>query len=67
MPSQWIGDVVGQMHRHKISKSALAEHMGMSREYVSMILNGHRSPAGAEAQFRNAVAELSKKNATESE
>lgn len=58
MPAQWTGDLVGQMHKHKISKSQLAEHMGLSREYVSMVLNGHRDPAGAEQKFRTALAEL---------
>jgi len=58
MLAQWIGELVGQMHNNKISKSQLAEHMGVSREYVSMILNGHRDPAGAENRFRNAVAEI---------
>lgn len=58
MPAQWTGDLVGQMHKHKISKSLLAEHMGLSREYVSMVLNGHRDPAGAEQKFRTALAEL---------
>jgi transcriptional regulator with XRE-family HTH domain len=58
MLAQWIGDVVGQMHNYKISKTQLAEHMGVSREYVSMIINGHRSPDGAEGRFRIAVNEL---------
>ena len=58
MLAQWIGELVGQMHNNKISKTQLAEHMGVSREYVSMILNGHRKPAGAEGRFRDAVAEI---------
>lgn len=36
----------------------LADYMGLSREYVSMVLNGHREPAGAENKFRQAVDEL---------
>lgn len=59
MLAQWIGDVVGQMHSNKITKTQIAEHMGVSREYVSMILNGHRAPADAESRFRTAVAEIS--------
>ena len=58
MPAQWTGDLVGQMHKHKITKGQLAEKMGLSREYVSMVLNGHRDPAGAEEKFRTALAEL---------
>lgn len=58
MIAQWKGELVGHMHNHKITKTQLAEHMGVSREYVSMILNGHREPVGAEAKFRKAVDEL---------
>lgn len=58
MLAQWLADVVGQMHKHKISKMELAEHLGVTREYVSMVLNGHREPAGAEDRFRQAVAEI---------
>lgn len=58
MLAQWIGELVGQMHNNKISKSQLAEHMGVSREYVSMVLNGHRNPVEAEKRFRTAVSEI---------
>lgn len=58
MLAQWIGDLVGQMHNNKISKTQLAEHMGVRREYVSMILNGHREPAGAKDRFCSAVKEI---------
>ncbi len=58
MLAQWTADLVGQMHKHKISKTQLADHMGVTREYVSMVLNGHRDPAGAEQRFRAAVDEL---------
>lgn len=58
MLAQWTADLVGQMHKWKISMKQLAEHMGLSREYVSMVLNGHREPAGAELKFRKAVDEI---------
>jgi hypothetical protein len=58
MLAQWTADVVGQMHKHKISKTMLAIHMGVTREYVSMVLNGHRAPVGAEERFRAAVNEI---------
>lgn len=58
MLAQWTADLVGQMHKHKISKTQLADHMGVTREYVSMVLNGHREPTGAEQRFRRAVDEL---------
>lgn len=58
MLAQWTADVVGQMHKWKITMKQLADHLGVSREYVSMVLNGHREPAGAEVKFRAAVDAL---------
>lgn len=58
MPKEWTGDLVGLMHTHKISFQQLAEKLGVTNRYVSMILNGHRDPAGAEEKFRAALNEL---------
>lgn len=58
MLAHWIGGLVGEMHRYRISNKQLADHLGVTREYVSMVLNGHREPAGAEKTFTNAVKEI---------
>ena len=58
LPKKWTGNLVGLMHDNKISKTQLAEKLCVTREYVSMVLNGHREPAGAEEKFRKAVDEL---------
>lgn len=58
MPKEWTGDLVGMMHTHRITKAALAQHMGYTNAYVSMVLNGKREPAGAPERFRKAVLEL---------
>lgn len=58
MLAQWIADLVGQMHKYKISKKRLAQQLGVTPEYVSMVLNGHRNPVGAEEKFRRAVEEI---------
>ena len=55
MLAQWTGDLVGQMHKHKVTKTQLAEEMDVTREYVSMVLNGHREPVGAEEKFTAAL------------
>lgn len=41
----WIAEVIGKMHVHKITQTALAEHMGVRRDYISRILNGDRNPS----------------------
>ena len=58
MPAQWTGDVVGQMHLYHITKRELADGLGVTPEYVSMVLNGHREPGRAEERFRAALARL---------
>ena len=51
------------MHNHRISKADLADELGVTREYVSMVLNGHREPAGAMERFKAAVDRLIEKMA----
>ena len=58
MLKYWMGDLVGLMHTHRITEKMLAEHMGLTNRYVSMVLNGHREPRGAEERFRKALCEI---------
>ena len=58
MPAQWTGDVLAKMHIEKITSKRLAEHLGYSKEYVSMVLNGKREPKNAEQVFRKGLDEL---------
>ena len=61
MPAQWTADVVGEMHLLHISKRQIAEQLGVTPEYVSMVLNGHREPEGAEVRFREALTKIIEK------
>ena len=58
MNKDWTGDLVGLMHNHRITNKKLAAHMGLTNRYISMVLNGHRQPPGAEDRFRRALDEL---------
>lgn len=58
MPAQWTAELIGEMHLKKITKRQLAERLGVTPEYLSMVLNGHRAPEGAEQRFRAAADEL---------
>ncbi|UQK47315.1 helix-turn-helix transcriptional regulator [Faecalibacterium sp. I2-3-92] len=46
------------MKDNNISRSDLAEAAGVTPEYVSMVLNKRRNPAGAENTFRAAIQKL---------
>lgn len=58
MPKKWTGDLVGLMHCQKITNIQLAEKLGVTDRYVSMILNARREPEGAEQRFRTALDEI---------
>ena len=61
MLAQWLGDFVGQMHRHRVSITQIAQEMGVTREYLSAILNGHREPAGIKARLYAALNSIVEK------
>ena len=61
MLAQWIGDFVGRMHRHRITITQLSQEMDVTREYLSMILNGHREPLGIERRMSDALDSLIEK------
>ena len=58
MPKKWTGVLVGFMHENCITQRQLAEELGFSEKYVSMVLNGHRDPAGSEEKFTAAAKRL---------
>ena len=60
MPAQWTGDMVGKMHNNRITMTQVAEKLGVTKAYVCMVLNGRRSPKGAEQKFNAALDELIK-------
>jgi transcriptional regulator with XRE-family HTH domain len=46
------------MHLHRIHKKRLADALGVTPEYVSMVLNGRREPPDAERKFREALVRI---------
>ena len=58
MPKEGTGVLVGMMHNHRITNRMLANRIGCTEEWVSMVLNGKGEPQGAEERSRQAVEEL---------
>lgn len=56
--NDWIANAVGKMHVNKITQVQLAEKMGVTREYVTMILNGVKAPKDAEQRINAAIDEI---------
>lgn len=56
MPEKWTGVLVGKMHNAGVSYTEIAEQMGVTKEYVSMILNGKRKPPRAKERLNGAFS-----------
>lgn len=55
MREPWTGELVGIMHNHNITASDIAEVLGVSKQYVSMCLNGLRKPPNIQERLEGAV------------
>ena len=62
MLAQWIGDFVGKMHLYRVTITQLSQEMGVTREYLSMILNGHRDPQDIKKRMNDALDNVIQKN-----
>lgn len=60
MPEAWTGTLIGKMHNKGITYEDLANEMGVTKAYISMILNGSRKPEGIRKRMEEAVAAIVK-------
>lgn len=58
MPEAWTGNLIGKMHNKGITYDDLAEEMGVTKSYISMILNGKRKPPGIRERMDTAVSNI---------
>lgn len=58
MPQRWAADIVAQLFMHGIEAQELAKKIGWHPKYLSVVLNGHRTPKGAEQKIVNALNKL---------
>lgn len=54
----WTGEIVAKLHTHKISQNELADELGLTAQYVSMVLNGKKSPKGMHERMTTAIATI---------
>ena len=55
MVQKWTGRLVGKMHNEGIRVEDIASELGVTRSYVSMILNGKRNPPGVRERLERAI------------
>ena len=61
MKDLWTGELVGQMHVAEVTLDDLAAEMGVSKGYVSMILNGIKKPPNAKGRLNDAFDSILRK------
>lgn len=58
MPEKWTGDLVGRMHNERVTMEQIGQELGMTKSYVSMILNGKRMPKDAQKRLEEAYVRI---------
>lgn len=63
MPEVWTGKLIGKMHNNKVTYEDLANELGVTKSYISMIFNGTRKPDGIRQRLEKAYEDvLAKRN-----
>ena len=55
MAEEWTGHIVGLLHTHRITQAELAAELGVTAQYVSMVLNGKKNPKGIYERMISAI------------
>lgn len=57
-----MAEIVAELHMKRITQRALAKQLGVTEEYVSMILNGKaKKSKGIEQRMREAIEQITAK------
>ena len=67
MPEKWTGVLIGEMHNARVSYDDLAAELGLTKGYLSMILNGARKPPNAKVRLNAAFDAVVERRSREKE
>lgn len=67
MLAQWMEALFGKMRANKVKDAELAEEVGWHPKYLSAVLNGHKTPAGAEEKLTAALRRIVERKRKEEE
>lgn len=62
---EWTIKAAGLMHYNKISNIDVSKKLGVTAEYVSMLLNGKKKPANAETRIMTAISDIIRERESE--
>lgn len=63
MLAQWMEAFFGKKRAHKVKDAEIAKEIGWHPKYLSAVLNGHRSPQGAEEKLTAALDRIIERKA----
>ena len=58
MPDPWTGELLGKMHNAGVTSRELADKLGYSRGYVSMLFNSKCGKRSKQEELERAFAEI---------
>lgn len=61
----WTGKIVSLLHVHNITQKELAEELGVTHNYVSMLLNGKMETPGIEQRMKDGINNIIERRASE--
>lgn len=61
MPEKWTGRLIGKMHNERVKRQDIANEIGVSKAYISQVLNGQKWSPTAEKRFNAAFEAILQK------
>lgn len=61
LPEKWTGKLTGDMHVNNVSNRDLANELGVTEQYVSMLMHSKRTTKGAKEKLYAAYHEVLRK------
>ena len=55
MSNEWTSRIVGLLHTHRITQTELAAELGLTAQYISMVLNGKKKSKGIDERMETAI------------
>lgn len=55
MANEWTGHIVGLLHMHRIKQTELASELGLTAQYISMVLNGKKTSKDIDKRMETAI------------